>query len=256
MGALSIAPQPRPPWPRPKAERSAERQRCWRFGASGWFLSASAAAAVTFGKIKEKATFQAPVNHKDSRTAYNFEGQAGIGYEFSPGLAILAGLQVDYWWNVNYTAAFEGTGKGDRGAWGPFIRVAYNYGLPPQLAAAVPMAPTPVVQPVSRFIVFFDWDRDNITPQAASTIKQAADAFRAGRNTRIEATGHADRSGGDSYNMGLSIRRANNVKNELVRNGVPAAQIVVIGRGETMPLVQTADGVREPQNRRVEIVLQ
>ena len=56
--------------------------------------------------------------------------------------------------------------------------------------------------------------------------------------------------------MGLSLRRANAVKAELVRHGVPAANIVVLGRGATMPLVQTADGVREPQNRRVEIVLQ
>jgi outer membrane protein OmpA-like peptidoglycan-associated protein len=41
-----------------------------------------------------------------------------------------------------------------------------------------------------------------------------------------------------------------------VRNGVPATAITVIGKGETQPLVPTADGVREPQNRRVEIVLQ
>ena len=55
--------------------------------------------------------------------------------------------------------------------------------------------------------------------------------------------------------MGLGLRRANAVKNELVKAGVPAANIVVVSRGESMPLVQTADGVREPQNRRVEIVL-
>jgi outer membrane protein OmpA-like peptidoglycan-associated protein len=73
---------------------------------------------------------------------------------------------------------------------------------------------------------------------------------------RIGVTGHADKSGPDAYNMALSLRRANNVKDELVRDGVPAASIVVVGRGESQPLVPTADGVREPQNRRVEIVLQ
>ena len=55
--------------------------------------------------------------------------------------------------------------------------------------------------------------------------------------------------------MALSLRRANAVKDALVREGVPATGIAVIGRGESQPLVQTADGVREPQNRRVEIVI-
>jgi hypothetical protein len=55
--------------------------------------------------------------------------------------------------------------------------------------------------------------------------------------------------------MALSLRRANTVKDSLVRNGVPASAISVIGKGESQPLVQTADGVREPQNRRVEIVI-
>ena len=56
--------------------------------------------------------------------------------------------------------------------------------------------------------------------------------------------------------MALSIRRANAVKDALVRAGIPANQIAVIGKGESDPLVPTADGVREPQNRRVEILLQ
>jgi outer membrane protein OmpA-like peptidoglycan-associated protein len=55
--------------------------------------------------------------------------------------------------------------------------------------------------------------------------------------------------------MALSLRRANAVKEQLVREGIPVEQIVVVGRGETQPLVPTPDGVRESQNRRVEIVL-
>jgi hypothetical protein len=49
--------------------------------------------------------------------------------------------------------------------------------------------------------------------------------------------------------MALSLRRANAVKDALVRDGVPAPAILVIGKSETRPLVQTADGVREPQRR-------
>ncbi|TAJ86536.1 OmpA family protein, partial [Reyranella sp.] len=75
-------------------------------------------------------------------------------------------------------------------------------------------------------------------------------------NARITATGHTDTSGSEQYNMALSLRRANAVKDALVREGVPATAIAVIGRGEQGLLVQTGDNVREPQNRRVEIVVQ
>ena len=89
-----------------------------------------------------------------------------------------------------------------------------------------------------------------------ATIKQAAGAFKQMGNARITATGHTDTSGPEAYNMALSLRRANAVKDALVREGVPAQAITVIGRGEQGLLVKTADGVREPQNRRVEIVIQ
>ncbi|MBN9087586.1 MAG: OmpA family protein [Reyranella sp.] len=119
--------------------------------------------------------------------------------------------------------------------------------------------PPPPAQPqpaqATSFMVFFDWDRYNLSPQAESTIGQAAAAFKQTGAARVVATGHADRSGPENYNMALSLRRANAVKDSLVRNGVPAGAIQVIGKGETQPLVPTADGVREPQNRRVEIVI-
>ena len=120
-----------------------------------------------------------------------------------------------------------------------------------------PPPPAPPPQPVqaTSFMVFFDWDRSNLSQQALSTIQQAADSFKSTGSARITATGHADRSGPDNYNMALSLRRANAVKDALIRDGVPAGAIQVIGKGETQPLVPTADGVREPQNRRVEIVL-
>ena len=89
----------------------------------------------------------------------------------------------------------------------------------------------------------------------AFAIQQAANAFKQTGAARVVATGHADRSGPENYNMALSLRRANAVKDSLIRNGVPAGAIQVVGRGESQPLVPTADGVREPQNRRVEIVI-
>jgi outer membrane protein OmpA-like peptidoglycan-associated protein len=105
------------------------------------------------------------------------------------------------------------------------------------------------------FTVFFDWDRSDLSPQALNTISQAANAYKTKGGAQITATGHTDRSGSDTYNLALSLRRANAVKDALVRDGVAPSDISVVGVGEAQPLVPTADGVREAQNRRVQIVL-
>lgn len=75
------------------------------------------------------------------------------------------------------------------------------------------------------------------------------------QHTRIEVDGYTDTSGTAKYNQDLSIRRARNVAAELVKDGVPQAAISIEGFGETHLLVATGPGVREPQNRRVEIII-
>ena len=122
--------------------------------------------------------------------------------------------------------------------------------------------PTPIVAPdltapeaPRNFLVFFDWDKADLTADARAIINAAAKASTSMKVTRIETTGHADRSGTDAYNLRLSKRRAEAVKAELNRLGIPAGEIVVRWKGEREPLVATPDGVREPQNRRVEIIL-
>jgi hypothetical protein len=118
-----------------------------------------------------------------------------------------------------------------------------------------PPPPPPPVAQAPTFMVFFDWDSSRLSPASLNVITQAVTAFRSTGNARITATGHTDTTGPESYNMALSLRRANAVKNELVRQGVPADAIAVVGKGETQLLVPTGDNVREPQNRRVEIVI-
>ena len=115
-------------------------------------------------------------------------------------------------------------------------------------AAAAPVASA------RTFLVFFDWSKADLTDRARQIIGEAASARGTGV-TRIEVNGFTDRSGPADYNMGLSQRRANAVAAELVRRGVPRNEIVTRGFGEENNLVPTADGVREPQNRRVEIIL-
>jgi OmpA-OmpF porin, OOP family len=72
---------------------------------------------------------------------------------------------------------------------------------------------------------------------------------------RIEVNGYTDTSGTPQYNQGLSLRRAQAVAGELVRDGVPKDSIGVQGFGQDNLLVATGPGVREAQNRRVEIIV-
>lgn len=128
--------------------------------------------------------------------------------------------------------------------------------LPPQVVpcpngTTVPAGQTcPIPGP---FIIFFDWDRDEITPAAAAILDNAAEQYRQTGNAQVVLAGHADRSGSDQYNVGLSQRRADNTRRYLAGRGIPDGVMRTEAFGESRPLVETADGVREPQNRRVEI---
>jgi hypothetical protein len=121
---------------------------------------------------------------------------------------------------------------------------------------APPPAPTAAAPPPPQtFMVFFDLDSANLNATSQNVVKQTAAAFKSTGGNSISASGHTDRSGTPEYNQILSVRRANAVKAALVREGVPDSAVSTSGLGETRPLVPTADGVREPQNRRVEIAL-
>jgi outer membrane protein OmpA-like peptidoglycan-associated protein len=114
-------------------------------------------------------------------------------------------------------------------------------------------APAPA--PARSYLVFFDWDKADLTDRAKAIVKEAADNSTRVQVTRIEVNGYTDTSGTPSYNQGLSVRRAKAVAGELVRDGVPQDAISVQGFGDTHLLVSTGPGVREPQNRRVEIIM-
>jgi outer membrane protein OmpA-like peptidoglycan-associated protein len=132
------------------------------------------------------------------------------------------------------------------------LRYAFNTAVPAPVGP-VTVAPTP---PAARtYLVFFDWDRADLTTRAKQIVKEAADASTKVQITKIQVNGYTDLSGTAAYNQRLSVRRAQAVAAELVKDGVPRASISIEGFGESNPLVPTAKGVREPQNRRVEIIL-
>ena len=130
----------------------------------------------------------------------------------------------------------------------------YNFNPPAPPPPPAPVA-TPAPAPSRSYLVFFDWDKANLTDRARQITKEAADNSTRVQYTRIEVNGYTDTSGTKQYNQGLSVRRARAVQGELVRNGVPAQAITIQGLGDTNLLVPTGPGVREPQNRRVEIII-
>lgn len=132
------------------------------------------------------------------------------------------------------------------------LRYAFNATPAPAPVAAVAAAAPAAMR---SYLVFFDWSRADLTDRARQIIAEAAQSRMSQQVTRIEVNGFADRSGSPQFNEVLSLRRAEAVAAELLRRGVPRNEIVTRGFGEANPLVPTADGVREPQNRRVEIIL-
>lgn len=196
---------------------------------------------------------------------FAYQGIAGMSFDLMPQLKAtldyryLATEKVNHGTNVGSYGDESAHHVGMLGLRWTFAEPVMVAAAPPPPPPAVRPAPPPpppmVAPPVRNYIVFFDFDKSNLTTEARSQVRSASDSSKASGVTRIELTGHTDRSGSPQYNMALSQRRADAVKAELVRLGTPASQIVTYAKGESSPLVPTPDGVKEPQNRRVEIVL-
>ncbi|WP_308910153.1 OmpA family protein [Pseudokordiimonas caeni] len=183
--------------------------------------------------------------------------------EFSAGYRYFRSAKADF-------ASVDGPASFGFSAHEAFARLTWKFGKkaepkPEPMPAPAPMpepkpepAPAPAPEPAplpGPFMVFFDWDQATIRGDAEPIIAAAAKAFLERGAVEIISNGHADTSGALTYNDKLSLKRAEAVKNALVARGVPADKIDVKYFGERALLVQTADNVREPQNRRVEIVL-
>ena len=103
------------------------------------------------------------------------------------------------------------------------------------------------------FIVYFPFDKFDLTTEAQQVVQQAADYAKTGKATKILVVGHTDTSGSAKYNLRLSERRAKAVADALVEQGVNQSALSVDWKGKSDPAVQTGDGVKEPLNRRATI---
>jgi OmpA-OmpF porin, OOP family len=199
--------------------------------------------------------------------AFAYQAILGASYTLSsidPGLALTAEYRyMGTGGNRTYKAQFfapqvaRGTNiqVGMENNQAIILGVRYAFNTPPPAPAPAPVPVPPAPAPSRTYLIFFDWDRADLTPRARQVVSEAAQASTHVQYTRIEVNGYTDASGTAKYNQELSVRRAHTVGAELIRDGVPEAAITVQGFGETHPLIPTAAGVREPQNRRVEIII-
>jgi len=216
------------------------------------------------------ASYQNVTNYPDINSLMNSLRVTG-SYEISPNMELVLSAAYSSYHDTNWyddasaiqsagtTAIAQLTPGYGQPNWSIVQLMAgmkIKFGVPPVLLPMVAAAaPAPMAQAVRSYLVFFDWDKATLTDRARQIIRQAADNSTRVQYTRIEVNGYTDTSGKPQYNMGLSVRRADAVKAELIKDGVPANEITTKGFGETNPLVPTGPGVREPQNRRVEIVI-
>jgi outer membrane protein OmpA-like peptidoglycan-associated protein len=155
------------------------------------------------------------------------------------------------------TSGYVANIYGEPRMWG--FKVRYNFGGPgePESTPAAYMPP-PAVAPAPAvahsYMVFFDFNKSDLTPQAVTIVDQAAKNAAPMKVTQLTVTGHTDTVGSDAYNMRLSRRRAESVAAQLEKDGIPSSEIQIVAKGKRDLLVPTADGVKEPQNRRVQIV--
>jgi outer membrane protein OmpA-like peptidoglycan-associated protein len=188
------------------------------------------------------------------------------------GASAIVSYAVSSWFDVDagYRALNSERNQGNRDtpgagrrsldftAYGPVVGITLRFGSsppPPPAPTSTPVAaPAPVT--AQTYLVFFDWDKADLTPRATQIIAQAAANSKSQAVTTIDVNGYTDTSGTPVYNQGLSVRRAKAVAAQLVTDGVPESEITAQGFGDTRLLVATGPGVREPQNRRVEIIVQ
>jgi len=103
------------------------------------------------------------------------------------------------------------------------------------------------------FLVYFLEGTDEFTEESGVEFGKIQSELRERGAPDVVVIGHTDRVGNLQYNDRLSLQRAERVRGELIRLGIPERRVRIAGRGEREPLVATGDEIPEPRNRRVEI---
>jgi outer membrane protein OmpA-like peptidoglycan-associated protein len=212
----------------------------------------------------------------DKSWEFAYQGIAGLAFALAEGLSLDLSYRYFRTMDPDFSGTLAGTAaqfKQEYNSHSVFAGLRWNFGAP---AAAAPQykdcwdgSSVPVtaecppqltedqaaaLEPIN-VVVYFDYDKSNLTPEASNLIREAAARALANDVDAVVVSGHTDRSGSSAYNQALSQRRATTVRDALIANGVPADKIRLEAFGEDRPAKPTEDGVREPLNRRAEVVI-
>jgi opacity protein-like surface antigen len=193
----------------------------------------------------------------DSRGNFAYQLMTGLLLPLDAAGHFAASLEYRFYSILGDDFAVKGTtGKAELDDFrNHSVMIGLRYSFNPTLVAAAPAPVATAPAPARTYLVFFDFAQAALTDRARFVVAEAASAARTTGSARIEIAGHTDTVGSAQFNQGLSMRRAEAVAIELEARGIPRAGMVLQAFGFTRLLVPTGPGVREPQNRRVEIVL-
>lgn len=213
-----------------------------------------------------------------SEWSFAYQAIAGLGFALADGLDLDISYRYFSTKKDTYNGVISGSPASFEAAYNThslFAGLRWSLGSAPAPAPAVeykdcwdgssvPVSascpPAPVedtaadLEPIE-FTVYFDYDKSNLTPQASTLVQEAASRALENDIETVVVSGNTDTSGGSAYNQALSERRGRVVRDALIANGVPADRIRVEAYGETNLAKPTADGVREPLNRRSDVVI-
>lgn len=180
------------------------------------------------GELAGQQVVNVPPNGKYSVQPYNFVGRkkmTGTAHIQTDGNLITG----EYW---------QVTEKG-------------KYQVAHMMQGAAPVVEEIVEEPLIRVMVNFDFDSDKIQKRSYADLSSVADAMKR-TGSRYEIGGYTDDKGDDEYNRKLSERRANSVKEYLIKQGVSADKLLTVGYGEGNPLLPNTSDANRAINRRVE----
>jgi len=232
---------------------------------------------VGVAKIDVNGAAAGLVSFDDNDTVAAYQGMAGVAIPLSERLD----LDVGYRYFKAPEGSFNGRVSDGEGGFRPFtfdgdyehqavlVGLRYQFGAraapvaaaPPPPPAPLPAPPqvaplpAPVACAATDFTVYFEWDRHNLNEAAIETIETAVERARACTVSAVMLIGHTDTSGPNRYNQGLSERRSAVVRDALVARGIVGDLISAQSKGETDLAHATADGVRDPLNRRTAVTI-
>jgi outer membrane protein OmpA-like peptidoglycan-associated protein len=194
-----------------------------------------------------------------------YQAMAGVAFSITEQLDVDVGYRYFAAPDVDLTEAFGPGLEAEADYQHSAVTIGLRYQFtapapppppPPPPAPPPPPPPPPAATcPTSEFVVYFEWDRSNLNQAALETIDAAVNRARECNIGGVVVVGHTDTSGSTAYNQGLSERRASVVRDALVARGISATSITAEARGESDLARATADGVREPLNRRTAVTI-